>query len=315
MIRGNSNGKMACQRRDSDGKSIVQTVVIMAPPNRQEISCQAATSSDPVPVLPGFGHRKLDPHLDPHVLSFSSAPALILKPREAWVQQRRPNFHLSLPPNEDGYDIKVLGDEGQIFTRSIQMKAYDPQMEFRYPSDAPSLEQGKTYKFQVSPVKGDSASTDEIRFTLDLQDNREKIKEAIRSVDQLGIDSVSKSLLRAAIYGANQLYPDAIRELISNPDARRDPEALRELGDLYRLSLQGRSAEKAYQDSLAPQLANRDNFLGQGYSWEALGTVHEFLGDRDAALVDYKNARQSYSSFSDDDAAKRAAKSIERLAK
>ena len=121
------------------------------------------------------------------------------------------------------------------------------------------------------------------------------------------------NLLRAAIYGANQLYPEAIKELTSNPNARSDPEALRELGDLYRLSLQGRSAEKAYQDSLAPQLANRDNYVGQAYSWEALGAVHESLGDRDAARVDYENARQRYGSFTDNEAVKRAAKSIERL--
>lgn len=309
LIQGHPNAKMACQRRDPDGKPVVQTVVIKAPPNRQAVSCQASASAEPVPVLPDFGHRRLDPHF----LSFASGPALILNPWEGRVQQQRPDFRLSLPPNEDGYDIKVLGDQGEIFRRSIQMKAYDPQFKFQYPSDAPPLQVGKTYKLQVSPVKGDRASTDEILFRLDYEDNKAKISDAIGSVDQLDIDGVSKSLLKAAIYGANQLYSEAIKELTSNPDARNDPEALRELGDLYRLTLESRSAEKAYRDSLAPEVAIRDNSSGQGYSWEALGAVHESLGDRDAARSDYQKARQHYTSFSDDEAAKRAAKSIERL--
>jgi hypothetical protein len=309
LITGHPNGKLVCPRIDKAGNPIEQEIVIPENPKQQPVACDT-TSSPEMPVLPGIGKHKIDMHL----LYMAPAPAVILTPGQSVITSQRPDFRLALPWRDGGYEIKLYADDGEVFRKSIQTKDPQPETVFKYPSDAPILKVGKTYKFEVSPGKGESSPVDEAQFTISHESVTDKVKQAIEVINRLDIDNLSKSMIRAATYEAHQMYPEAIVELTSNAQAKSDPDALRELGDLYRLSSLRQEAEKAYAASLAAG-ASRDSPAGQGYSWEALGVLHETSGDLKTARGDYDKARSHYDSFGASMAVKRTNDSIHRVDK
>src|ERR1035438_1644053 len=172
-----------------------------------------------------------------------------------------------------------------------------PLTPFRWGGDQPgTLQAGHSYRLQIAKA-GLGEIYDDAVFKVIPSKDDELVKIEIAGIDSLEIGDHSKRLLRATVYGAHDLYIDAVAQLRFDPETRSDPEALRMLGDLYRLGASYRAAEAGYLASLRPLATANDSAAGQALSHESLGVIHEALGNASAASEDYTQAQRLYASF------------------
>lgn len=321
LINGEPVGKMVCQQRGADGNIVNAVITVPASPKRQRVPCDASSSSKGVPdsSLEEFERKRRE--LDPGLMSFQDNAILILIPRRGLVLSASPEFYLYLPPNSGGYEIRLSGEKGVLFDESIQKKNSTPFTVFKYPTSALPLKPGSTYQFQVRDLDNEFDKPDAAVFKLAERETIVDLTKSLRSIDELSVDDLSKRILRASFFGSHAIYLDAVRELetVSSVQdgpsvaVQNDPEALRLLGDLYRLGGSPRRAEDLLLETVQPPVAQMDSVTGQANSYEKLGMIYESFGSNEAAISNYQTALERYRSFDDTDAVGRMTDKLSHL--
>jgi hypothetical protein len=123
--------------------------------------------------------------------------------------------------------------------------------------------------------------SDHAEFSIISFEDEERVKQEIAGINRLEIGDHSKRLLRATVYGAHDQFIDGVAELSVSVDhdTASDPDALRMIGDLYRLGRSYVAAAAEYFASLQLPAAANDSAAGQALSHESLGVMHEALKD------------------------------------
>jgi hypothetical protein len=178
---------------------------------------------------------------------------------------------LKLPDSDTGYNLQVRGDTGDTYAAKILRPGNagssggNPIIRYSYPQDAPPLKLGSHHKMSISNPAFRSGP-DEANFAVISLQEDDRVKRQIAGIDALEIGDLPKRTLRAAVYAANNLYIDAAAQLRDDPEARTNPDALRMLGDIYRLGQSWHAAEAVYLSSVVLAVASEDSPVGQALS-------------------------------------------------
>ena len=190
----------------------------------------------------------------------------VLSPRKTRLLDSHPLLRWSAIPGADRYEVSVQGADWS--------STVGPQTEMVYPTDAPALAPGKTYKLVVTA--GDLTSEDEtmpgLGFSVLADDEATLVRSAEQRIRALGLDDAATRLLIANLYASHQLYAEAIQQL-EGISGRQEPTIDRMLADLYVSVGLGQIAEQQYLTALA--LSEQVGDLeGQALTQKALGDIY-----------------------------------------
>lgn len=212
-------------------------------------------------ILPRNGALLLE--LESRNVDVGLAP-ILLSPRNTAVMESYPRLVWTQAPEAVEYEIKVRGPVGT----SIQLTAADiqcghgsgPWHDLEVCSWAPSskwpeLEPEKPVFLEFGSQQALTSPLRQVRVRYEIHllstDDQRRVREDLRRIATLPVDTASRLLLTAGAYVEIGLYADAIAAYDAALRAQEMPEARVTLGDLYLMVDLTALAEREYRQVLA----------------------------------------------------------------
>jgi tetratricopeptide (TPR) repeat protein len=233
---------------------------------------------------------------------------VIISPRKTKLIGTNPILRWTPVAGETEYRVKIIGDDFEWGT-TVKSKT-----ELIYPTNAPALLPGKTYKLTVT--MGAHSSDDEgqpdLGFTILNAEKTKEAREAEKKIGKLKLPETPTKFLIAQLYRDFGLNAEAIEVLKDLPNAANEVAPALELGELYIAIGLNRLAEESYLHAL--DLAEKaDEIFGQSLAEYALGQIYEALGNKDEAIKRWQKAGELCQQLGDDEMVKKIKASLNSL--
>lgn len=217
---------------------------------------------------------------------------ILVEPRNTAITETRPTWRWADVPGVKGYLLIIVnaitGERWQIETTAT---------ELTYPDNAPPLTHDTTYLTQLSLVGTNERPDESFFFILNEADQKDVIT-AVKAIQALPVDPVTKSFLSARTYQYWQLWGAAITQLEAIPGASARPELKQQLGDLYfQVGLYSK-AEINYQAALT-SVQSANNQTIQAEALVGLGRVADVYGEVETAINHFQAAETLYQTIGD----------------
>ena len=216
---------------------------------------------------------------------------VVISPRKTRLLNDRPLLQWTSVPGATSYRVRI---EGTSWQTEVPVAT-----ELAYPSDAPALEPGKSYRLVVEA--GERSSSEEagpnLGFALLFPAEARQVRSDEARVRGLGLNEEATRLLVANLYGGHELYSEALQTL--NTPAGAGKAALARLrGDLSLAVGLVRNAEGEYVEALDASGAEGDR-EGEALANRGLGKVYGLIGNPQEAKRYYQQARVLYEQLGD----------------
>lgn len=224
----------------------------------------------------------------------------VVAPRRTALLSTRPLLRWSVPGGAAPVSVAV---KGPGVTWSVRPPAGSSSMA--YPTDAPALQPGASYRVTVTAGSrsSDEAAEPGSGFTLLAGAAADEARAGLERIAALGLTADAARLLTAHFLAARGLQAEAIEQLDA---AAQSPRALLLLGGLYQAVALPRQAEARHRQA-AQAAAAAGDVEAQAQAQLALGTLYlEALGLRDDAARAYADAAALFGRLGDSASATQA---------
>lgn len=219
---------------------------------------------------------------------------LLVSPRKTKLMSAHPILRWSPVAGTTLYKVSLRGPN-LSWSSDVSGKT-----EIAYPSDAPALAAGATYKLSVTAGarSSDEESIPGLGFTMLKAEEAQVVRDGEARIRGLGVSDAAARLLVANLYASQGLIAEAIEQMESLMAVAAEPAIARALGDLYLKIGLNRLAEERYTQALA--LSQKLNDVeGQAIAQNALGLVYEALGNKAEAVQRSQKAIEWYQKLGD----------------
>lgn len=219
----------------------------------------------------------------------------ILAPRKTKLLTPYPLLRWTSVAGIDSYQISLM-NKGNV-TWSMTVNA---TTELRYPTTAPALEFGETYKLVVAADKRSSEEEElpGLGFSVLNDMDAQRVHQAEAEIRKLGLPNASIRFLLSRLYAASGLHSEAIEQLSGLHSVASEAAVTQQLGDLYRLIGLNRQAEGQYVQTLKLMRLSND-LSGQVRVQIDLGQLYEAFGNKKEAERYWLQAKQLCSQIGD----------------
>ncbi len=216
---------------------------------------------------------------------------VVLSPRNTQLADGRPAIRWRAVEGAEGYEVVVSGPGGELWRATAQ------ETELPYPEMQPPLEAEVGYLIQVTARMAQaeqSRSSEAVLVTVLSAAEVEQVRQFEAQIEGLGLSGESARFFLAAYYADQELYDEAIVELVSLAEEAPSPPAHRLLGDVYLDVGLDDEAAQSYRDAceLAQEQGNRPvqagAEVGLGHAAFAAGRFEEALSHYRAAQALYQ---------------------------
>lgn len=218
---------------------------------------------------------------------------VVISPRKTMLLNLRPTIRwapIAGAKESTTYNVTLYGDGMKV----IWTKEVASETRLTYPDKEPSLTPGQTYKVVVTSG-GLSSQQDHspgLGFTTLTTDQARALADEEIKRKQLELPEPQIRFLVSNLYGARELYSEAIEQLEDLYKTMKEAAVARMLGDLYATIGLNREAEQKYLETLSRTPA--DDLEALGATQQNLAQVYENLGMFDRAIARLQEARKAY---------------------
>ena len=296
-VTSQSSGTLVCD-------NVAGQVSLKTTPRQQDVPCKGEPADG---IIIGRKERKIVSNT--MSASGGTDAIVVLSPRSTRLLDARPVLRWTTLADAAAYKVTVRGDKTS-WSVNVPAVADSRTQEITYPPPcaqgqtvgcAPPLAAGQVYKLVVEAngISSEAEDLPDLGFRVLTEAEARRVREKAAEVDRMPVAGPLKTYMLASVYSHHRLNADAIRLLKEGPDAARNPEAVRLLGDLFLKIALTREAEAQYLSLLKPPLANLDTPAGAAITFQTLGEIYEVIGNVPEAVKHYTEARKRFLELKD----------------
>jgi hypothetical protein len=232
----------------------------------------------------------------------------VVSPRMTRLLSDQPTLRWNAVTGVITYTVGIRGDDGtdwQTQTTSTQIA---------YPADAPALRPGVSYLLLVQDDSGRSSREEDLPglgFRVLAPEEAEPIQSDVERLRALSLPSEAASFALAHLYAGHGLIAEAVDLLEALAESgSQEPAVYRTLGNLYHRIRLERLAEASYLQAVELAEQARD-VEGKAAALVSLGEIYIGWGNRDEALLRWKQALAQYQALGDKDQIEHVQKRID----